>query len=144
MVNIITNKEKVKHKYINDNESFFKCFVRVNEIEEAVQIIKSIDNAELLDENTGLIKTPFGLTSVDNLSTGCKTALNVAFIKKHSEFGVNTFNITECGYNALEVIFSMNDIDNLLFYLGHSDSLFKCADREYCVDGVVSTNLLGV
>ncbi len=53
----------------------------MNEIEEAAQIVKSIDNAELLDENTGLIKTPFGLASVNNLSTGCKTTLNVAFIK---------------------------------------------------------------
>ena len=58
MVNIITDKKNIKHKYINDNESFFRCFVRVCEITEAAEIIELIDNAKLLDENTGLIKTP--------------------------------------------------------------------------------------
>ena len=105
--------------------------------------VANFDNAKLLDENTGLIKTPMGLASVNNLSMGCKTALNVAFVRKHPELNISTINVTECGYNALEVIFSMN-VNDLLFYLGHSDSLFKCKDRKYCIDGIVSTNLLGV
>lgn len=37
---------------------FSDVFVRVCEITEAAEIIELIDNAKLLDENTGLIKTP--------------------------------------------------------------------------------------
>ena len=32
--------------------------------------VANFDNAKLLDENTGLIKTPMGLASVNNLSMG--------------------------------------------------------------------------
>lgn len=49
VINIITDKKNIKHKYINDNESFFRCFVRVCEITEAAEIIELIDNAKLLD-----------------------------------------------------------------------------------------------
>ena len=63
--------------------------MRVCEITEAAEIIELIDNAKLLDENTGLVKTPMGLTSVNNLSTGCKTALNVAFVREHPELNIS-------------------------------------------------------
>lgn len=89
-----------------DNDS--KEYNKVLGFLEQKEIIELIDNAKLLDENTGLIKTPMGLTSVNNLSMGCKTALNVAFVRKHPELNISTINVTECGYNALEVIFSMN------------------------------------
>lgn len=29
-------------------------------------------------------------------------------MREHSELNISTINVTECGYNALEVIFSVN------------------------------------
>ena len=65
---------------ILDNDAYFdenivaKSF---GEIEN--KVIKIVDNAVILDYDTGTIKTPRGIGASENLSTGCKTVLNCIY-----------------------------------------------------------------
>lgn len=63
-----------------------------------------IDNAKLIDKRTGKIETPYGITDIKDLSTGCKTVLNYIFMVENPEMYsiVKAINATECGWNALE------------------------------------------
>jgi hypothetical protein len=93
----------------------------------------SIDGAHILDRGIGTIRTPFGLTSIESLSTGVKTFLNILYIAKYKlPF---TVDLTQCGYNVLDIIFSYLDdnpiIDVLLTHL----DIMKCKHFEFLVNG---------
>lgn len=69
--------------------------------ERAQKIIKQIDESELIGKFK--IKSKFnGVTlDIDCLSTGCKTVLNVLY------FPDKIFCMKECGENALEVLYAL-------------------------------------
>ena len=69
----------------------------------AKEIIQKIDHSEMLEKYA--IGSRFDGTrlNIDKLSTGCKTALNIMYNPDR------IFDICECGENALEVIYSLND-----------------------------------
>ena len=80
---------------VDFNDVYFNSITSQMIDDKAREIISKIDGA-VLEENDTLL-------DIDKLSTGCKTALNVLY---------NPFvlvNIKECGDNALEVIFGMNE-----------------------------------
>lgn len=143
MIEIITKQNLIEHNYVVDNEGFFLRFVNAFEVPNFESIIATIDNAKVLDKDTGLIQTPFGLTEINKLSTGCKTALNISFILQHPEMNIKTVNVTECGYNALDVIFDMN-INGVKLFLGHRDLIHKCKEHDYLVDGRYVNSLMFV
>lgn len=140
MINIVTKIDANASNIIVDNEDFFFRVVIFSEIKEAAAIIKSIDNAKIISLDKGLIDTPFGITNVDNLSTGCKTALNVAYLNLHPEIDVDTVSLVECGKNAIDCIFKMDS--NIKFYMKNSGAIFKIEDKKFSIDGVVSDSLL--
>lgn len=58
------------------NDSFFNVNVYGSSFtEEEKKIVKMIDHVDIVDEEK--IITPFGIGSVTDLSTGCKTLLNI-------------------------------------------------------------------
>lgn len=71
-------------------------------IPEAQSAIKAIDGADYIGEykaqNPKFGNTPF---SLDNISTGCKTAINCLL------FPEKIFNCVECGPNALSYILKL-------------------------------------
>lgn len=68
--------------------------------------LKEIDNAELKENNK--VVTPFGYTDISNISTGCK----VLILLNHSkELGNLIISIDECGDNALDFVYDMQDIE---------------------------------
>jgi hypothetical protein len=71
--------------------------------ERAKKIIEIIDGAKLISKYK--IESKFnGVTlDVDCLSTGCKAVLNVLY------FTDKVFCLKECGDNALEVMYSLED-----------------------------------
>ena len=83
---------------------YFKC-VEADETDR--WILKTIDNAEIVDPTTNLIKTPYGLCSTRQLSSGCKAALVANYMKKHNkrEFALDVY----CGGNALDIIYQILD-----------------------------------
>ena len=71
-----------------------------------VALIKQVDDAKLTSDKH--IETRYGLGTIRNLSSGCKTLLNIV---KHPE---KVVCVEECGPNVLKVIFAM---DNIKIYM---------------------------
>ena len=141
MINI-TRKKPVTN-FIGDIESMFDLHLNSKDFDsDDLDIIQKVDKALLIDRSTGLVQTPFGLTSLRNLSTGCKTVLVYNYCRKNNIDKI--INITESGANALDVLFDLmckyNDSCTIL-YLGHYNLLDSIKDHEYNVDGKVGTVL---
>lgn len=142
MIEIYNKKELLPpgRKLIVNNETVFPGLVNIREFtEDDYAVIKLIDNAELIDENTGSIQTPFGITEIGELSSGCKTVLNYLGITRHLDYWENPpmLDISECGANALDVLFDIVEKhpSGVLFFLRHTDKLFKCKTREFLFNG---------
>ena len=118
-----------KDNILYDNEAFFKEMIES----------KEIDKAKVINTRLNKIETPYGACSLKDISTGCKTAINIMFIMKHKEdfSRLEAINITECGVNALEYVFRLidkNDYDiNLV--LEHEDDIWECSKRDYLING---------
>ena len=65
-----------------------------------------------------VIETKYGLGTIRNLSSGCKTLLNIV---KHPD---KVVNVEECGPNVLRIIFTM---DNIKIYMSRP-TLFDIPD----------------
>ncbi len=103
MITIYKRKQDIPDnmEYIALNDVFFDQNTASKLDEQAKTIIKQIDGAELISQYT--IRSIFnGVTlDVDRLSSGCKTVLNVLY------FSDKVFCLKECGDNALEVLYRM-------------------------------------
>ncbi len=136
-----------KDDIIVDNEAFFNNYINAKFIKEyGVYAIKSIDKAILIDENTAKVQTPFGICSIDDLSSGCKTILNIIYInEKHlNRYDSIIVSLNECGRNALDFIFDYiedNSID-IKFVLEHDDDTFKCRQHNYLINGKYKCNTI--
>ena len=140
MVHLYTSAKKFSaDSVINDNESFFRTFVMIKELDEfSLETMRKIDGAELKDAGTGAILTPYGETSIFNLSTGCKTVLNASYIARNrNKFsGIKAISGTESGWNALDRLFDAIEYydTDLKVILEHEDNVGLCAERQYCVN----------
>ncbi len=106
MIDIYTVK-KDDPDWIMKNDLFFNLYTGNEELSEKdAEIIKEIDEAELKAEKR--IQTKYGLGTIRNLSSGCKTLLNII---KHPE---KIVCVEECGPNVLKHIFAM---DNIKIYM---------------------------
>ena len=83
------------------NDIFFNKYTVEKLDDTAAEIIKTIDDSEMLSKY--MIKSKFNGTAlnIDRLSTGCKTTLNIIYNPD------KVFDICECGDNALDVIYSL-------------------------------------
>lgn len=139
MVNIYKSYEKLNECcMIKDAEAFFNGYITSEEFDaQEIEAMEKVDGAKLLDKQSGTIKTPRGVTSIDNLSTGCKTVLTYMYMMRHPDIDKNILDISGCGVNALEYLFDIAEKwDNkIIFVLRHKDSVYQCKDRDYLVDG---------
>ena len=78
-----------------------------------------LQNDLYLNLNTGNIETKYGLGTIRNLSSGCKTLLNIV---KHPD---KVVNVEECGPNVLKIVFAM---DNVKVYMSRP-TLFDIPDN---------------
>lgn len=78
------------------------------ESEEAMKVISVIDHAKPLAY--GKIETPFGITNVGNLSSGCKTYLNALFNPDA------VVSLNECGQNVLPFMYSLSGRNYLMTF----------------------------
>ena len=74
--------------------------------QKEIDLIQQVDEAKLTPDKH--IETKYGLGTIRNLSSGCKTLLNIV---KHSD---KVVNVEECGPNVLRIIFTM---DNIKIYM---------------------------
>ena len=106
MIDIYTEKKDSKD-WIIQNDLFFNLHTGNEEMSEKdKKMIKQIDGAIFTSDKH--IETQYGLGTIRNLSSGCKTLLNIV---KHPE---KVVCVEECGPNVLKIIFAM---DNIKIYM---------------------------
>jgi hypothetical protein len=107
---------------INYNDAFFNRFTATKmNYNKAKSIIEEIDDVKVLDDYFVVSKFTESAVGFDNLSTGCKTVLNVIFNQD------DVFNACVCGENALNVIFR-ESVGNIYIRKSMLDNLIdlKC------------------
>ena len=106
MIDIFTVK-KDSNDWILQNDLYFNLNTSNEEMSEnEVNLIMQVDEAKLTPDKR--IETKFGLGTIRNLSSSCKTLLNIV---KHPD---KVVCVEECGSNVLEIIFTM---DNIKIYM---------------------------
>ena len=102
MIDIYTNKIDSKD-WILQNDLYFNLNTGNEEMsQKEIDLIQQVDNAKLTPDKH--IETKYGLGTIRNLSSGCKTLLNIV---KHPD---KVVCVEECGPNVLKIIFAMNNI----------------------------------
>lgn len=106
MIDIYTEKKNSKD-WILKNDLYFNLSTSNEEMsKEEIELIREVDDAILNPDKH--IETKYGLGTIRNLSSGCKTLLNIV---KHPE---KVVCVEECGPNVLKKIFEM---DNIKIYM---------------------------
>lgn len=85
------------------------------------EVISVIDSAKVTAENH--IQTKYGLGTIRDLSSGCKTYLNV--IKNPDK----VVSAEECGANVLELLFRLDDIH---LYMSRPERFSIADDTKIC------------
>lgn len=105
MITIYKNKGDIPNdiEYVELNDIFFNQITVIKLDDRAKEIIEKVDGSKLVSKFK--IESKFnGVTlDIDCLSTGCKTILNVLY------FPDKVFCMKECGDNALEVIYNLEN-----------------------------------
>ena len=97
MIDIYTEKKNSKN-WILKNDLYFNLNTANEEMsEKEVKLIQQVDEARLTTDKH--IETKYGLGTIRNLSSGCKTLLNII---KHPD---KVVCVEECGPNVLKFIF---------------------------------------
>mgnify|MGYP004542332559 CR=1 FL=1 len=102
MIDIYTEK-KESNDWILQNDLYFNLNT-ANEVmsQKEINFIQQVDEAKLTPDKH--IETKYGLGTIRNLSSGCKTLLNII---RHPD---KVVCVEECGPNVLQIIFTMNNI----------------------------------
>lgn len=113
MVTIVTSLRS-NASYIDDVESYFNASIILDEnpFDSNLdrKIMKIIDGVTYKDGV--VIKTKFGKTHIDKLSTGCKALLLINKYRNTEK----VVNITECGDNVIKLIFELGEKCNIKIY----------------------------
>lgn len=106
MIDIYTEK-KESSSWILKNDLYFNLNTSNEEMtEKDRKLIQQADDAVLTPDKH--IETKYGIGTIRNLSSGCKTLLNIV---KHPD---KVVCVEECGPNVLKLIFQM---DNIKIYM---------------------------
>ena len=128
MIDIYTEKKK-SNDWILQNDLYFNLNTANEEMSEnEIDIIRQVDEARLTPDKH--IETKYGLGTIRNLSSGCKTLLNIV---KHPE---KVVCVEECGPNVLKIIFAM---DNIKIYMSRP-SFAEIPDGGYYSQDYVSVS----
>ena len=116
-IDIYTNKFESKD-WILQNDLYFNLNTGNEEMsQKEIDLIWQIDEAKLTPDKH--IETKYGLGTIRNLSSGCKTLINIV---KHPD---KVVNVEECGPNVLKIIFAM---ENIKIYMSRP-TLFDIPDN---------------
>lgn len=121
MIYIYTEKQDSEN-WILQNDWYFNLYTGNGEFTEDDRYwIDKIDHADLKEGNR--IETKYGLGTIRNLSSGCKTLLNI--IKNPQK----VVNADECGKNVLDILFSL---DNIHLYMSRPERIDMRQDIQIC------------
>ena len=95
-------KEDIEN-VININDVYFNKYTfKKLEYETTKNVVKEIDGVELTQDFKIISKFTDSILDLTKLSTGCKTVLNILYNQD------KVFNISECGLNAISLIYEMS------------------------------------
>lgn len=105
MITIFKDKKDIPQdmEYVELNDLFFNQNTVSRIDERAEKIIATIDDARLISKYKISSKFNEVVLDIDKLSVGCKTVLNVLYCP------TKVFCLKECGNNALEVLYGLED-----------------------------------
>lgn len=105
MLTIYKNKTDIppRMEYVELNDFFFNQNTAVQLDDRADKILMRVDRVKRAGKFKVESKFNDVILDVDQLSTGCKTVLNVMY------FPDKVFCMKECGENALEVLFELGN-----------------------------------
>lgn len=142
MVKVYKSREKlpVGTKILQDCSAYFNLYARIEDFGTLeFRAMKEIDSAVPLEVAPNLIETPFGITTIKSLSSGCKTVITYLHLcRNYRQPEPAAISNLSCGYNAMEVLFQcMEELQNdkILVLLEHISGLYQCKNREYLIDG---------
>lgn len=121
MIHVYTNKQDSEN-WILQNDWYFNLYTSNEDFtEKDKEVIWQIDHAKLTENKH--IETKYGLGTVRNLSSGCKTMLNV--MKNPGK----VVNADECGKNVLDMLFAM---DGIRLYMSRPERIYIADNVEVC------------
>lgn len=105
MITIFKDKKDIPSdkEYVELNDVFFNQKTVSKIDDKASAIVEKIDASKLIGKYKMESKFNGVTLDIDCLSTGCKTVLNVLY------FPDKVFCLKECGDNALEVLYGLED-----------------------------------
>ena len=105
MITIFKHKKDIPQdkEYIELNDIFFNQNTATKLDDTAAKYIQMIDGSELISKYKIRSRFEDITLNIDQLSTGCKTVLNVLY------FPDKVFCLKECGNNALETLYSFEE-----------------------------------
>lgn len=103
MITIYKNRKNIpiEKEYVELNDVYFNKNTVMKLDERAKDIIERVDGSILVSKFKIESKFNGVILDIDHLSTGCKTILNVLY------FPEKVFSIKECGENALEILYNL-------------------------------------
>lgn len=121
VIYLYTEKQNSKD-WILKNDLYFNLYTGNQPLtQEDKDAIAAIDSARVTENN--YIETKYGLGTIRNLSSGCKTYLNV--IKNPGR----TVSAEECGGNVLTRLFRL---DGIHIYMNHPERFFIGEQTKIC------------
>lgn len=109
MINVYTKKNLLPPNciFINNIKAFFTTEVRQNfrSCSKYKEILSCIDHATIVGDTGDVIITPFGITTIDNISTGCKSVFcYFQLLKMFPDLSTVVLDLSKCGANGIEFI----------------------------------------
>lgn len=140
MIRLYTEKHLIEGKqFIRSVDAAFNSQVYATSFDSIdLSIMQEIDSAELLDANTGFIKTPYGVCSIKNLSTGCKAVLYLRYMIKNNIDAV--LNASECGENAFNLLCKYCNDSGVNIYMSQCDSIGINNRYEFLLNNTIKTS----
>lgn len=123
MIYLYTSIDNEKKKdYILLNDQYFNLYTsNLSMSETEKEAIWDIDQAKLTADNH--IETKYGIGTLRNLSSGCKSYLNVLLNPD------KIVSVMECGANVLEKLFQL---DNVKLFMSHPERFPISQDTHIC------------
>jgi len=105
MITIFKHRKDIPNtmEYVELNDVFFNQNTASRLDERAADIIQEIDHSKLISKYKICSRFNDIVLDVDQLSTGCKTILNVLY------FPDKVFCLKECGDNVLQVLYRLTN-----------------------------------
>lgn len=129
MIRVYTEKSLCPKPIITFNDKHFNTNVSSEFLDaECRELMKKIDDAEIIDEEKWLIKTRFGTGDIRNLSTGLKTIVNAHNMKKQRQSG--TIDVREIGENLVSLFLQVVSGSDISLYTGNHNFI-GIVDENY-------------